>query len=66
MYADVNQPGQIVQKSLTGETLTPPPDNAAFTKRWKFQPSPSAREPLGAREVGNNNGSFLPAALRKS
>ncbi|MCB8882353.1 sulfatase-like hydrolase/transferase [Acidisoma cellulosilytica] len=46
MYADVNQPGQIVQKSQTGAVLTPPPSNAAFTTRWKFPPSPSALEPL--------------------
>jgi arylsulfatase A-like enzyme len=46
MYADVNQPGQPVQKSLTGEILTPPPDNIAFATRWKFEPSPSALQPL--------------------
>jgi arylsulfatase A-like enzyme len=46
MYADVNQPGQIVQKSLTGETITTPPANAAFATRWKFPPSPSALDPL--------------------
>jgi len=46
MYADVNQPGQVVQKSQTGERLTRPPANAVFATRWKFQPSPSALEPL--------------------
>jgi arylsulfatase A-like enzyme len=46
MYADVNQPGQIVQKSLTDGKITRPPDNAAFATRWKFPPSPSALEPL--------------------
>ena len=45
MYADVNQPGEVVQKSLTGR-ITRPPDNSAFSTRWKFQPSPSALEPL--------------------
>ena len=30
MYADVNQPGQVVQKSLTGGRITRPPANAAF------------------------------------
>jgi arylsulfatase A-like enzyme len=46
MYADVNQPGQAVQKSLTGGRITRPPGNSAFATRWKFQPSPSALEPL--------------------
>jgi arylsulfatase A-like enzyme len=46
MYADVNQPGQIVQKSLTDGKITRPPANAAFATRWKFPPSPSALEPL--------------------
>ena len=46
MYADVNQPGQDVQKSLTGGRITRPPANAAFATRWKFPPSPSALEPL--------------------
>ena len=46
MYADVNQPGQTVQKSLTGGRITRPPGNSAFATRWKFQPSPSALEPL--------------------
>lgn len=46
MYADVNQPGQMVQKSQTGGRITRPPANAAFATRWKFHPSPSAREPL--------------------
>jgi arylsulfatase len=46
MYADVNQPGQDVQKSLTGGRITRPPGNSAFATRWKFQPSPSALEPL--------------------
>ena len=45
MYADVNQPGEMVQKSLTGR-ITRPPDNSAFSTRWKFPPSPSALEPL--------------------
>ena len=46
MYADVNQPGQVVQKSLTGGRITQTPANAAFATRWMFQPSPSALEPL--------------------
>ena len=46
MYADVNQPGQSVQKSLTGGMITRPPGNFAFATRWKFPPSPSALEPL--------------------
>lgn len=46
MYADVNQPGQTVQKSLAGATLTRPPANTAFATRWEFRPSPSALEPL--------------------
>ncbi|HUC18387.1 MAG TPA: sulfatase-like hydrolase/transferase [Acetobacteraceae bacterium] len=46
MYADVNQPGETVQKSLAGARLTRPPANAAFATRWKFPPSPSALEPL--------------------
>jgi arylsulfatase len=46
MYADVNQPGSDVQKSLTGGRITRPPGNAAFATRWKFPPSPSALEPL--------------------
>ena len=46
MYADVNQPGQVVQKSLTDGRITRPPANAAFATRWKFPPSPSALEPL--------------------
>jgi len=45
MYADVNQPGEVVQKSLTGR-ITRPPDNSAFSTRWKFPPSPSALESL--------------------
>ncbi len=36
MYADVNQPGQMVQKSQTGGRITRPPANAAFATRWKF------------------------------
>ena len=36
MYADVNQPGQRVQKSQTGGRITRPPANAAFATRWKF------------------------------
>jgi arylsulfatase A-like enzyme len=46
MYADVNQPGQVVQKSLTDGRITRSPANGAFATRWKFQPSPSALEPL--------------------
>jgi arylsulfatase A-like enzyme len=46
MYADVNQPGQVVQKSLTDGRITRPPANAAFATRWKFPPSRSALEPL--------------------
>jgi arylsulfatase A-like enzyme len=46
MYADVNQPGQAMQKSLTGGRITRPPANSAFATRWKFQPSASALEPL--------------------
>jgi len=46
MYADVNQPGSDVQKSLTGGRITKPPGNTAFAARWKFPPSPSALEPL--------------------
>ncbi len=46
MYADVNQPGQAMQKSLTGGRITRPPASSAFSTRWKFQPSPSALEPL--------------------
>jgi arylsulfatase len=46
MYADVNQPGQEMQKSLTGGRITRPPANSHFATRWKFQPSPSALEPL--------------------
>ncbi|MBV8193790.1 MAG: sulfatase-like hydrolase/transferase [Alphaproteobacteria bacterium] len=46
MYANVNQPGHDVQKSLTGGRITRPPDNTRFAARWKFPPSPSALEPL--------------------
>lgn len=46
MYADVNQPGQNVQTSQTGGTLTPPPADGIFATRWTFPPSPSALEPL--------------------
>jgi arylsulfatase len=46
MYADVNPPGQAVQKSLTGGKITRPPANTAFATTWSFQPSPSALEPL--------------------
>src|SRR5262249_3232677 len=46
MHADVNQPGQILQKPLPGGRITRPPANSGFATRWKFQPSPSALEPL--------------------
>lgn len=46
MYGDVNQPGRPEQKSLVGQTITPPPDNSLYARRWRFAPSPSQHEPL--------------------
>ena len=48
MYGEVNQPGKPVQKSQVGEVILPPPTNRGFATRWKFAPSPSARESLSA------------------
>lgn len=46
MYGEVNQPGKPVQKSQVGEIILPPPADRGFATRWKFAPSPSAREPM--------------------
>jgi arylsulfatase len=41
MYADANQQGQRVQASQIGATITPPPNNLAYERQWKFPLSPS-------------------------
>lgn len=46
MYGEVNRPGKPVQKSQVGEIILPPPADRGFATRWKFAPSPSAREPM--------------------
>jgi arylsulfatase A-like enzyme len=46
MYTQVNQPGNKVQISQVGMTLTPPPDNSLFATRWNFPDSPSHFQPM--------------------
>jgi arylsulfatase len=46
MYGDANQPGNDVQVSQVGMTITPPPDNTHFARQWKFLQSPSHFQPM--------------------
>ncbi len=46
MYGLVNQRGQDIQVSQVGQTLNPPPADAAFATRWLFAPSPTHDEPM--------------------
>lgn len=48
MYAEVNEPGRKVQESQVGMKIVPPPANRHFAAQWKFDPSPSALEPMDA------------------
>ena len=57
MYTDANLPGEDVQASMVGQTLTPPPDNSIYRKQWKFPLYPSLSESL--------EGSGHPGSLRQ-
>ena len=46
MYGDANLPGQEVQKSKVGATITPPPKNEIYQKQWNFNLWPSLNEPI--------------------
>ncbi len=49
MYADANIPGQPpVQKALTNNLITPPPDNAIYQKTWNFTQVPGLTQSLTA------------------
>jgi len=48
MYADVNAPGETVQKSLAPRAMTTPPDNAIYRKEWDFKLPKSLGEKLDA------------------
>ncbi len=46
MYTDANLPGQRVQVSVAGGTLTTPPDNQIYRKQWDFALYSSLDEPF--------------------
>jgi arylsulfatase A-like enzyme len=46
MYADTNLPGEDVQRSTIGGTITRPPQNRIYEQRWDFGLSPSHRDPI--------------------
>ena len=48
MCADVNPPGETVQKSLVPGQMTTPPDNAIYRKQWDFKLPKSLGEKLDA------------------
>lgn len=49
MYADANIPGQPpVQKAITNNLITPPPDNAIYQKTWNFAQVPGLTQSLTA------------------
>lgn len=49
MYANANLPGQPpVQKALTNNLITPPPDNTIYQKTWSFSQVPGLTQSLAA------------------
>ncbi len=49
MYANANLPGQPpVQKALTNNLITPPPDNTIYQKTWSFSQVPGFTQSLAA------------------
>jgi arylsulfatase len=48
MYANANLPGEKVQVSGVNSTLTPPPANTLYEKKWDFPLSPSRLQPVDA------------------
>ncbi len=48
MYADANLPGQKAQVSGVNSTLTKPPDDTLYAKKWDFPLSASRLQPVDA------------------
>ncbi|MBM3902810.1 MAG: hypothetical protein FJ379_12120 [Verrucomicrobia bacterium] len=48
MFADVNRPGEQVQKAKAPLTLSPTPANVLYQKEWEFTLPPSLQENLSA------------------
>ena len=48
MFADVNPPGEQIQKAKSPLTLSPTPANALYQKAWEFALPPSLGENLAA------------------